>query len=307
MNAEFSQAKIFSSLNGLSEVKLAAKNESPEALKEVATQFESLFMQMMLKTMREANQSEGLFDSNQMQFYEEMYDKQLSMHLAERKSIGIADMLLRQLGGSSTDEENKQLKPLPNPNPAIAVFARAAAKAREVISDKNPDVESVTRPGGNSKPDFPNPETFIKELKPIAEKYAKQLGVDADVLIAQAALETGWGKKIINSGDDSSHNLFGIKDSAGWQGEKVNVKTLEYRDDQMKQEVASFRSYGSFEQSFQDYVSFIKNNSRYQDALNKTEDATHYVEALQTAGYATDPKYAEKIMNILNRGYFNRG
>lgn len=286
MNSDFSQAKIFSELSGLSDLKIAAKQKSPEAIAEVATQFESLFVQMMLKSMRDANASDGLFGSNQMQFYQDMYDKQISLHLAEKKSVGIANMLMRQLGGSESSQ------PLERTNPVTQAVVFPDAK-------ELPDNQQPVK--------FDSPKEFIEGLKPLAEKYAKELGVNPEVLIAQAALETGWGKKIIHSKDNSSHNLFGIKANPSWQGNSANAKTLEHKDGEFYFEKAKFRAYDSFEQSFADYVAFIKNNSRYEKALEQTDNPTQYVKELQNAGYATDPKYAEKIVSILRRDEFQTG
>lgn len=286
MTADFSQAKIFSELAGLSNLKVAAKNNSPEAIAAAATQFESLFVQMMLKTMRDANQADGLFNSNQMQFYQDMYDKQISIHLAEKRSVGIADLLIRQLGSEETTENNAANNTLPQP-----------IEFPETTTDRN-NLKSVT---------FDSPKEFIDELRPLAEKYAKELGVKPEVLIAQAALETGWGKKIIQSSNQSSHNLFGIKANSSWQGSSARVNTLEHKDGEFYYEKANFRSYSSFEQSFSDYVDFIKENSRYQKALENTDSPKKYLQELQNAGYATDPKYAEKINSILNRDEFQTG
>ncbi len=287
MTADFSQAKIFSELSGLSNLKIAAKNNSPEAVDAVATQFESLFVQMMLKTMRDANQSDGMFNSNQMQFYQDMYDKQISIHLAEKRSVGIADLLIRQLGGEkSSEENNSSMKALSAP----VYFP-----------------EKVDNSNGQKPIKFDSPKEFIDELRPLAEKYAKELGVKPEVLIAQAALETGWGKKIIQSSNTSSHNLFGIKANSSWQGNSARVNTLEHKDGEFYYEKADFRSYSSFEQSFSDYVSFIKENARYQKALDHTDNPQQYLQELQNAGYATDPKYAEKISSILNRNEFKTG
>lgn len=286
LSTELSQAKIFTELAGLSHLKIAAKEKSPDAIAEVATQFESLFVQMMLKSMREANKSDGLFGSNQMQFYQDLYDKQISIHLAEKRSVGIANMLMRQLSESQPVNAEKEMKDLPEP----VMF---------------PDKTNL--PKDQTPVKFDSPKDFIDELRPLAEKYAKELGVKPEVLIAQAALETGWGKKIIKTKQNSTHNLFGIKASTGWQGDSANVKTLEHRNGEFQFERANFRAYNSFEQSFADYVAFIKGNSRYQNALDQTQDSIQYIQALQEAGYATDPKYTEKISSILRRDEFQQG
>ena len=286
LSSELSQAKIFTELAGLNQLKIAAGEKSPEAISEVATQFESLFVQMMLKSMREANKSDSLFGSNQMQFYQDLYDKQISIHLAEKRSVGIADILINQLSDTKQVNTESGNKPLPEP---------------VVFPDK------ITQAADQKSVKFDSPKHFIDELRPLAEKYADELGVKPEVLIAQAALETGWGKKIIQKQSNSTHNLFGIKASSGWSGDSTTVKTLEHRNGEFQLENAKFRAYHSFEQSFADYVSFIKNNSRYESALDRVQDSVQYIQALQDAGYATDPKYAEKISSILQRDEFKQG
>jgi flagellar protein FlgJ len=136
-------------------------------------------------------------------------------------------------------------------------------------------------------------------LQPFAEQAAKELGVEPKVIIAQAALETGWGRSLIkNSNGGNSFNVFNIKADKGWQGKQAQVATLEFEDGIAKKVNAGFRAYTSFQESFQDYVSFIKSNPRYDNALKQVGNAEHYMHELQRAGYATDPNYADKVMNI---------
>ncbi|MCY1204825.1 flagellar rod assembly protein/muramidase FlgJ [compost metagenome] len=152
---------------------------------------------------------------------------------------------------------------------------------------------------GTSKRVFASRNEFIQTLLPMAEKAAERIGVDPRYLVAQAALETGWGKSIIREGDgSSSHNLFGIKAHKSWGGDSARVMTTEYKGGKAVKEAASFRSYNSFEQSFHDYVSFLQNNDRYQRALASAEKPEQFVRELQKAGYATDPQYARKISQI---------
>ena len=146
-----------------------------------------------------------------------------------------------------------------------------------------------------------NKQLFISQLLPYAQHAAKELGVDANVLIAQAALETGWGQSVIkDSQDENSFNLFNIKADKSWQGKQTRVSTMEYEGGVAKTELAGFRTYASYKQSFDDYVNFIKSNPRYSEALKHASNAERYVRELQKAGYATDPHYAEKIMSIYN-------
>jgi flagellar protein FlgJ len=144
-------------------------------------------------------------------------------------------------------------------------------------------------------------ENFVMMLKPHAEKAAAELNINPDVLIAQVALETGWGKHVIHDKrGENSFNLFNIKAGNQWQGDKVNVSTLEFRDGIAANEKADFRKYSNYADSFSDYVQFMKNNSRYAQVLEKGNDSAAYADALQSAGYATDPEYAKKIKRLLN-------
>ncbi|PWU30189.1 MULTISPECIES: flagellar assembly peptidoglycan hydrolase FlgJ [unclassified Pseudomonas] len=153
-----------------------------------------------------------------------------------------------------------------------------------------------TKPG---KSMFASADDFVATMLPMAERAARRIGVDPRYLVAQAALETGWGKKMIAQRDgSSSHNLFGIKSGSSWKGDSARAVTSEYENGRQVKEVASFRAYNSFEQSFQDYVSFLQNNDRYQDALDSTARPEQFMKELQRAGYATDPQYARKVSQI---------
>ena len=150
-----------------------------------------------------------------------------------------------------------------------------------------------------SLPLFNNPIEFVKALWPMAEKIAQSMGMDPKILVAQAALETGWGKHI--SKDDEgkpSYNLFNIKADKQWDKGSVVTHTVEYEEGVAVKKHESFRQYKNFEESFQDYASFIASNPRYEKAINNTTNPEGYVNKLQQAGYATDPKYADKIMRI---------
>ena len=291
MNTNFASARVFTDLQGMAELKLAAKNSEAGALAETAKQFESLFLQMLLKTMREASISSDLFSSDQMQFHQEMFDQQLAIDLAAKQSLGIADMLVRQLGKNAqmpADDEVFSERP-------------AGAQSFPITSPISPVGQKVEAFIG--EPDgFDSPEAFIEFMRPLAEKVAGRLGVSADVLVAQSALETGWGKKIIQtSAGENSHNLFGIKAHGDWQGRSASVNTLEFMDGTMQQTRDSFRVYDSYAESFEDYAGLLLNSPRYSEAVNNGHDSGGFITALQTAGYATDPEYADKVINILQR------
>jgi flagellar protein FlgJ len=141
---------------------------------------------------------------------------------------------------------------------------------------------------------------FVEQLWPWAKEAAEKLGLPTKALLAQAALETGWGRHIMGQADGSSaKNLFGIKASRGWSGNKTHVHTLEYEQGTAVRKKDSFRAYATFRDSFNDYVDFLHSNPRYSRALDSTGDARSYFIELQQAGYATDPRYAEKITAVM--------
>lgn len=149
------------------------------------------------------------------------------------------------------------------------------------------------------KKTFASQDEFVATMLPLAKDAAARIGVDPSVLVAQAALETGWGKSIMRSQDGSnSHNLFGIKAQGGWQGAEARATTSEFRDGQMVKETADFRSYDSYADSFHDLVNVLQNNNRYQGVLKAADNPVQFVKELQKAGYATDPDYASKISQI---------
>lgn len=288
-------ADIYTDFNGLAKLKNQARQESPEALKEVAKQFESIFLGMVLKSMREASLGEGIMDSDKTKFYQDMYDQQLSIHLSGDHGIGLADLIIRQLShdkGVSQDEnltlENYRQNPFP---------VSRLPEQKQV--EQNGETEKINLKDNRDLP-IQTSEQFVNQLWPYAEKAAKQLGVEPKVLMAQAALETGWGKSVINSKVRSSFNLFNIKADSSWQGKQVKVSTLEFEQGVAVKKTDGFRSYESYRESFEDYVSFIQNNPRYGEALKHAGEPLKYMQNLQQAGYATDPNYADKVMKILN-------
>ncbi|MBO9550271.1 flagellar assembly peptidoglycan hydrolase FlgJ [Pseudomonas sp.] len=158
---------------------------------------------------------------------------------------------------------------------------------------------AVAQPPLAPKKAFADSDEFVATMLPMAEQAAKRIGVDPRYLVAQAALETGWGKSVMrNSDGSSSHNLFGIKASSNWEGDSARAITSEFRDGQFVKETAAFRSYDSYQDSFHDLVSLLQSNSRYQDAVKSADNPEQFVRELQKAGYATDPNYASKISQI---------
>ncbi|MFA6052197.1 MAG: flagellar assembly peptidoglycan hydrolase FlgJ [Methylobacter sp.] len=322
------KADVYTDFNGLAKLKTEARKESPEALKEVAKQFESIFLNNVLKSMREAKLADGAMDNDQSKFYNDMYDQQLAVHLAGSPGVGLADLIVKQLSPKKPDNNEKQdiedylNKSASTPNSAVrhsssAVNKQANNKAdspidinaymqdssgplNEIAALQNTDPFEAAAPLKNDRSlPIQSAEDFVRQLHPLAVQAAKELGVEPKVILAQAALETGWGRSLIkNSNGSNSFNLFNIKADKSWQGKQAQVSTLEFDQGVAKKVNAGFRAYDSFQESFKDYVDFIKNNPRYGDALKKVGNAEQYMHELQRAGYATDPKYANKVMNI---------
>lgn len=150
-----------------------------------------------------------------------------------------------------------------------------------------------------AKQAFESPDAFVATMLPMAQQAAERIGVDPLYLVAQAALETGWGKSVMRQQDgSSSHNLFGIKATGSWQGAQARAITSEFKGGQMVKETADFRSYDSYQDSFHDLVTLLQSNNRYKDVLNAADKPEQFVRELQKAGYATDPEYASKISQI---------
>ena len=300
MTADISTADVYTDFKGLAELKMVARQNAPEALQQVAKQFESLFMQMVLKSMRDANLGEGILDSDQGKFYQEMYDQQLATTLPERSSLGLADAIVRQLGpGIQTDTKPAGFA-MPEVDANLLQLARLGTAAVPVVSavSVTPGTVEVESAGAGTR--FNSPASFVQTMWPYAQKVASSLNIAPEAVLAQSALESGWGNKVILRPDgSSSFNLFGIKANGDWQGATVTVPTVEYVDGKRVTMLDTFRSYGSFAEGFTDYMAFIGGNPRYQAVLASGRDPAAFGHAMQQAGYATDPEYGNKIAQIL--------
>ena len=218
----------------------------------------------------------------------------LPSKLADRLVAGIVPSAATE-AGAATGSKNLINVPASAPANSIANAVRSGAAVEGSSLAK-----SVAQPPlAPAKRAFGSSDEFIATMLPMAEKAAARIGVDPKVLVAQAALETGWGKSIMRADDgSSSHNLFGIKATGNWKGENARAITSEFRNGQMVKETADFRSYGSYEDSFHDLVSLLQNNDRYQGVVKSADNPEQFVKELQKAGYATDPNYASKISSI---------
>lgn len=269
-----------------SELRSAASNNDPQALREVAGQFEALFIQSLLKNMREASLGDDIFgQSDQQEMYQGMMDDQLAMEMASGKGIGLAEMLVRQLGGDTKD----------------GAIEGAALRSEGFAVDRN-RAATVKSEGA-----WATPDDFVRDIWPHAKRVAKELNVAPQNIVAHAALESGWGAHVMpNANGGNSYNLFGIKSSAGWNGETVNKSTLELRDGALRPERADFRAYDGVQQTFGDYETFLGQNARYDEVRNTGGDIGRFARALQTSGYATDPNYAQKLQDIAASPTFRR-
>jgi peptidoglycan hydrolase FlgJ len=281
----------------LGSLKLSAKAENPAALREAARQFESLFTQMMLKSMREANFGDSLAGSDATDFYQEMHDSQLAVEISKGRGLGLADMLVQQL----TKAGGKALG-----DPVVGVSAAGQGLRGRSLGVDPAAVAGVAAPGANRTASpaidaWPpaTREEFVRQLKPYAEMAGRDLGVDPDTLLAHAALETGWGKSIPNGADGAcSFNLFGIKAGSRWPGATVGVSTIEFEAGMATRKVERFRSYDSPADCFKDYAALLGNSDRYSDAKGAGADAAAFGKALHRGGYATDPDYARKLTAV---------
>ena len=276
----------------LSSLRQDAKAQDPSALKEAAKQFESLFTQMLLKSMREANRSFGdsMFGGEQGEFYQDMFDDQMAVHLSQGKGLGLADMLIRQLS-------QVQAEPA---RPGAGGWGLGVEKSGFGV-EKSAAAGSpygLQPPAPSPQPIAASREDFVRTYMPHAERAARALGVDPHALLAQAALETGWGRSTpYNANGECSFNLFGVK-ATGWSGASVNVPTLEFEEGIPVRKVERFRAYESPADSFMDYARLIATSSRYEKALGAGADVASFASALQRGGYATDPEYANKIVRV---------
>jgi flagellar protein FlgJ len=279
------QAPAYTDLAGLSKLKRAAGNNDPAAIRTVAEQFEAMFTRMMLKSMRDAIGPDPMFGSDQQQMYQDMADGQLSVQLAKGKGLGLADMLIRQLqrmGVKGADGATGGAKAA-----AAAYSATQRVSGTDGASGTTATASDAVKTG------------FVQDLWPQAEEAGQLLGVDPRHLIAQAALETNWGRNIPqDAAGKCSNNLFGMKTSSDWSGASVTSTTQEFQGGVATSTAAQFKAYATPAQSFQDYVALLRNNPRYSSALNTGSDVRAFATGLQRGGYATDPEYASKIAAV---------
>jgi flagellar protein FlgJ len=259
-----------------------------------------------------------------------MYDDQFAVEMAKGRGLGLADMLVQQLTRAGIAPPTAAAGVDPNaaparPNSLLNPYAKtssttpqgALAMVERINAGRGPSGIESTGPApagvslaGVGAPtalsELPStsgldgtPEDFVRTLWPEAERAGRELGIDPRHILAQAALETGWGRSVpSHATGQSSNNFFGVKAGSRWDGPTVSVRTLEYENGLPVAKHEQFRAYGSPQESFRDYVQLLRNNPRYADALRTGKDAHAFASALQRSGYATDPAYARKITAI---------
>ncbi|ERL50799.1 flagellar assembly peptidoglycan hydrolase FlgJ [Halomonas huangheensis] len=312
------QAGFALDMQGLQRLKSSARNHEGAAAEEAARQFEALFIDMMMKSMREATPSAGLTDSRETQFYQSLLDKQWSQTMASR-GIGLADQLLEQLGApkaSTRAEHIEQLiagiprgtpRPLDNAlrtdvssDDDVAMPDSFLDELGAISEDLDPQQASARIAGSGAGEAPQHVREFVARLSEPAEAASRTSGVPAELILAQAALETGWGRReIATANGGNSYNLFGIKAGSSWQGPTTRITTHEVADGQRYRIQDDFRVYGSFEEAFTDYARLISDNPRYASVAT-ADSPSAAAQALQRGGYATDPAYAAKLIAVMN-------
>ena len=288
------------------------QKDPQQGLKAAAQQFETLFLQQVIKSMRDATPQDGLMNSESSRFYTGLLDQQMAQNLATNgKGIGFAQLIEKQLGRNMGNAEGQAALNAPA-NAAAAVLPLAGADARHLQYTPVPSnlptsaaygvINASTGSGAavSANDGTGSSKEFVNRVWPHAVEASRSTGIAPQFLVAQAALESGWGRSEIRGTDgESSYNLFGIKAGKSWNGRTVDATTTEYANGEAQQTVARFRAYGSYEEAFRDYASMLRSNPRYGGVIG-SQDGTEFAKGLQRAGYATDPTYADKLGRIIN-------
>ena len=286
------------------------QKDPKEGLKAAAQQFETLFLQMVLKSMRDATPQDGLLNRDQSRFYTGLLDQQMAQNMSSAgNGVGFAKLIEQQLGRHIGTPEG-QAALLAPANAAGNSLPLAASDGRHLqhrpVLGNLPTSASYAAPSAvmlrnnNAENSAPTSQEFVTRVWPHAVEASRSTGIPPQFLVGHSALESGWGRSEIRKADGtSSFNLFGIKAGKNWSGATVDATTTEYVDGQPQQVVERFRAYASYAEAFQDYANLLRNNSRYSGVIG-SQDGTEFARRLQQAGYATDPMYADKLSRIIN-------
>ncbi len=293
------------------DIRAQFKKDPQQGLQAAAQQFEAMFLQMVMKSMRDATPQDGLLQSDSTRFYTGLLDQQMAQNMANQPNgLGFAKMIEQQLGGRMqsgelADAAARAANPSGNPLP---LTASSSANLRHIpipatfpTSGQNVQAAASVERALASSASLPaNPQEFVGRVWGHAVDASRSTGISPKFVVAHAALESGWGRNEIRKADgSSSFNLFGIKAGKNWNGAVVEAATTEYVDGQPHQVVERFRAYSSYEEGFRDYASLLRGNARYSGVIG-TQDGTEFARRLQQAGYATDPMYADKLSRIIN-------
>ncbi|OSN03879.1 flagellar rod assembly protein/muramidase FlgJ [Lonsdalea iberica] len=296
------QASAAYDVKSLNKLRNDAVKNDPSALKKVAKQVEGLFVNMMLKSMRSALPKDGLLSSDQTRLYTSMYDQQVAQDLSA-KGLGLADMMVKQLSRNVNEPPGNGVGTTPMPlskDDFSTSSAFTPALMGEFLKRNNPDQqgESATK----SQPELaPSSEDFTHRLSMPSMIASLKTGIPHHLIMAQAALESGWGKREITTSDGKpSHNLFGVKAGSNWDGKVTEIVTTEFENGRAYKVKEKFRVYDSYLDSINDYISLLTDNARYKGVVNaNSAEAAAY--ELQRAGYATDPRYGDKLVQIIGQ------
>ena len=266
-----------SDTRSIDSLRAAAARDPKSSIKDAAKQFESLFMNEVMKSMRASTLSSGMLENSATQMGTEMLDTQFAGKLTGLPG-GLSDAITRQL--------QRQM----------GVAAEATTSAKTVAPLPNLAAKNIA----------PHVQSFIQKHDAAAKAASTETGIPASFMLAQAAHESGWGKREITAKDGTpSHNVFGIKATSGWTGKVAEVATTEYVDGKAQKVMAKFRAYGSYEEAYKDYAKLMAGNTRYHDVVAQAQKggaagAEGFARGLQKAGYATDPDYASKLAKVIN-------
>ena len=305
INSDNSPKRLAMDVRGAQELRAKFKQDPKGALKEASQQFEAMFLQMVMKSMRDATPQDGMLNSEQTRFYTSMLDQQLAQDMATGKGMGLAKLIEQQLGRN-----------LPAAETVADALPASAAASGPLLPLTASDGRHLQPNAGPPRPaeaaatnaSFPagaeavsgSTKEFVNRVWPHAVEASRSTGVPPQFLVAHAALESGWGKSEIRRADGSStYNLFGIKAGKSWSGNTVDAPTTEYINGEAQRVTEKFRAYASYSDAFRDYANLLRNNPRY-GAVIGSQDGTEFARRLQQAGYATDPMYADKLARIIN-------
>ena len=280
----------------LNELKMKAGQDPQANLRPVARQVEGMFMTMMLKSMRDALPKDGLFGSDQTRLYTSMYDQQIAQQMTAGKGLGLADQMVKQMAAAQGEtKETPAQAPLKFDPATIVSYQNSALTqmVRKAIPQAPTVSDAASLPGDS--------HDFLAQLSLPAKLASEQSGIPHHLILAQAALESGWGQRQIRrENGEPSFNLFGVKASSDWKGKVTEITTTEFENGEMKKIKARFRVYSSYLDALSDYVGLLTRNPRYA-AVTKASTPEQGAQALQNAGYATDPNYARKLTSMIQQ------